>query len=113
MIRFTIPGKPQPKERPRRGAGGIWYTPTKTKKYERLVAMCAMAEGVRFKGSVEVTIDIYWPDNRKRDLDNTAKSICDGMNGIVYADDSQISKLTVTKHTDKIHPRAEVTVLAI
>jgi crossover junction endodeoxyribonuclease RusA len=109
-LSFTVPGKPQPKERPRRAKSGTWYTPSKTKKYERLVAMCAMADGVRFSGPVKVRIAIYWPDRRKRDLDNAAKSICDGMNGVVYADDSQITEMHITADTDRDAPRAEVTV---
>jgi len=39
-VSFSVPGKPQPKERariPKNGKGG--YTPTKTKTYERSVAI--------------------------------------------------------------------------
>ena len=109
-MKFIIPGKPQPKERPRRTPNGTWYTPTKTRNYERMVGMCALDAGVNFKGPVSVQIDIYWPDRRRRDLDNAAKSICDAMNGIVYSDDSQIQELKITANIDRDNPRAEVSV---
>jgi Holliday junction resolvase RusA-like endonuclease len=34
---------------------------------------------------------------KKPDLDNVAKAIIDGMNGIIFKDDSQITSLHVTK----------------
>jgi Holliday junction resolvase RusA-like endonuclease len=34
---------------------------------------------------------------KKPDLDNVAKAIIDGMNGIIFKDDSQIINLHVTK----------------
>lgn len=35
---------------------------------------------------------------RKMDLDNVAKSILDGLNGIAYVDDDQVVELLVRKH---------------
>ena len=37
---------------------------------------------------------------QKPDLDNIMKSICDGLNGIAYADDSQICSSIVKKIWD-------------
>jgi len=34
---------------------------------------------------------------KKPDLDNVAKAVIDGMNGIIFKDDSQITSLHVTK----------------
>lgn len=42
------------------------------------------------------------------DVDNHLKAIFDGMNQIVFADDSQITKCVVEKFTDKNKPRAEI-----
>lgn len=110
-ISFTVPGTPVPKQRPRMGQGGRWYTPSKTKHYEQLVASCALHAGARpWRHPARLTIEIYWPDNRRRDLDNAAKSIGDGLNGIAYDDDSQLIELNVSAHLDRITPRAVVTV---
>jgi crossover junction endodeoxyribonuclease RusA len=42
------------------------------------------------EGAVSVTLRLWFPDRRRRDLDNVAKSVLDGLNGVAYADDSQI-----------------------
>jgi Holliday junction resolvase RusA-like endonuclease len=34
---------------------------------------------------------------KKPDIDNLIKSVCDGLNGVAYKDDSQIVKLTSSK----------------
>ena len=110
--RFTIPGKPQPKQRPRSDGRGNFYTPSATRAYEKVVAYSARNGGVRkqIEGPVRMKVAIYWPDRRRRDLTNAVKSIEDGLNGIAYEDDSQIAELVVTKAIDRDNPRAEVVV---
>lgn len=108
-IEFVIPGCPVPKQRPRRARNGAWYTPARTKKYEAAVAMIAANLNVRpATGPIRMMVDIYWPDRRRRDLDNAAKSIADALNGITYVDDSQIKELTLRAHLDRAYPRAVV-----
>jgi crossover junction endodeoxyribonuclease RusA len=49
-------------------------------------------------GRVEIKIDVYPPDNRRRDLDNVLKALLDGLRAAgVYADDSQIDHLDVLR----------------
>ena len=62
---------------------------------------------------VRLEIVLWMPDRRRRDLDNCAKSICDGLNGIVYLDDSQVAELVVRRRFDGQRPRAEITIAAI
>lgn len=48
---------------------------------------------------IEVYIEVYPPDKRKRDLDNINKALLDALEAAgVFKDDSQIVKLTSTKH---------------
>lgn len=55
--------------------------------------------GTNISGPIELEIDAYPPDNRKRDLDNINKALLDALeNASVFKDDSQIVKLTSTKH---------------
>jgi crossover junction endodeoxyribonuclease RusA len=50
----------------------------------------------RFEGRLSVTVDIYPPDRRKRDLDNVLKALFDGITHAgVWEDDSQIDELHV------------------
>lgn len=110
-LTFTVPGPPVPKERARRAPNGRWYTPTKTRDYERLVASCALHVGAKPKtGPVHITLAIFWPDRRSRDADNVLKSIQDGLNGIAYDDDRQVIGFTVTTELDRSKPRAVVSV---
>lgn len=107
---FTVPGPPVPKGRPRRGRGGHFYTPKATRDYEKTVAWAARAAGIRgpSTGSVSVTVHLWFPDRRRRDVDNVVKSILDGLNRIAYADDAQVAELHVTRGIDGRQPRAEI-----
>lgn len=60
--------------------------------------------------TVEVTLGIYLPDKRIRDLDNIEKSILDGMNGVLFRDDRQVRATSKRGHLDRINPRVEVRV---
>ena len=114
-VTFEVSGPPQPKQRARRGAHGRWYTPEATKRYERAVGWAARAAGIRepLAGPVRLQVVLWMPDRRRRDVDNCAKSICDGLNGIAWADDSQVSELTVVRRLDRLRPRAEVSIEAL
>jgi Holliday junction resolvase RusA-like endonuclease len=58
---------------------------------------------------VVVWLFAYFPDERRRDLDNSAKCL-DGANGIVWHDDSQIREWHVYRGIDRHNPRLEVIV---
>ena len=136
-LRFTVPGKPQPKQRARKGKGGTWYTPQATRDYEahvrQLAVIATMAarrgdshrydtvpEADRwprgYDGDVSVELAVFWPDRRRRDADNVAKAVLDGMHSHkrrgagVIADDSQVRDLRVTTSVDREAPRVEVVV---
>ena len=122
MIKYSVPGEPRGKGRPkfaRRGNFVKTYTDAKTASYEdqiRFYALQAMGDHKAIEGAVQVTISICLSVPRsyskrrtedclngserplkKPDWDNVAKSICDAMNGIVYVDDTQIVEAHVTK----------------
>jgi len=59
-------------------------------------------------GDLEVTIRLYFTDNRRRDWDNWHKISMDSLSGIVWKDDQQIRKATVEKFIDKKNPRIEI-----
>lgn len=114
---FTVPGKPQPKERPRLGRGRV-YTPPKTRAYERTVksaawAALAMARRLRtwpLDRVYRFDVVLFMPDARTRDDDNCVKSLRDGCEGVVFSKDRQVRGGNVEVRLDRERPRAEVTV---
>lgn len=49
-------------------------------------------------GELSMMINIYPPDRRRRDIDNTLKALCDSLQHAgVYKDDYQIGHLTITR----------------
>lgn len=122
QVVFIVPGEPRGKGRPKasRLPNGVrMYTDGKTVAYEGLVAHEArlVMDGRPPMGgavSVEIQATLTPPKSKpkkiqaamlsgrirpttKPDLDNLAKSILDGMNGIVFGDDKQVHALIVTK----------------
>lgn len=119
-LKFTIPGDPQGKERPRFGSGRV-YTPRKTARYEALAgyeargAMGAMGTLAPVGCPVRVAIRAFYSvpasyTKRQRaecaamarmpgkpDADNIAKAVLDALNGIVFEDDRQVQRLAVSK----------------
>lgn len=102
------------KQRPRFCKRGGTYTPRETEEYEQRVADAFRAAAGRdwdtYKGAVAVEIATARtlpksrpkrvetePDTFKPDADNIAKIVLDGLNGVAYADDAQVTRLTVVK----------------
>lgn len=52
---------------------------------------------ITFTGKIKVNIELYFKDNRKKDIDNYFKAILDSFNGFLYTDDSFIYELKSTK----------------
>jgi Holliday junction resolvase RusA-like endonuclease len=111
-----------PKQRPRRGKNGHWYTPKKTREYERAVRMAGWSArftddtGRRMRGAwpldarYRVTVEVHFPDKRRRDADNVVKSVLDGLNTILWDDDVQVKEHSCRVSIDRENPRLEVSV---
>lgn len=118
---FEVQGTPKGKGRPRFSKVGGYvktYTPKATHDYERLVAEAFLSQnGIIFDHPyLDVYITAYFPIpkstkksdklsmskglipyNHKPDVDNIAKSILDGLNGVAWNDDRQVVSLKVKK----------------
>lgn len=101
------------KQRPRAGKSGHFYTPKQTIEYEQTIRDLArvfydeppVAFPVTLIVDITHTIPKSWPAYKRQialdqlifpsrgDLDNKVKAISDGLNGIVFLDDSQICRL--------------------
>lgn len=121
MVTITLPGEPQPKQRPRwRLVKGhvTTYTPTETTEYQTYVSTEYMKQhGEMFTdAAVDLNVIFYMsigrslPEREKRairlglkrplkrpDLDNLIKIIMDGLNGVAYDDDKQVVKIIAEK----------------
>ena len=69
------------------------------RKYrETVVARFRNGRVAKYTGPVELNIELYPPDNRRRDVDNSLKCLLDTFTHAgLYEDDSQIHRLTITK----------------
>lgn len=135
-VMFDVPGEPRGKGRARsRIAGKVGkqfvahYTPKETVEYENLVRMAAheaMAGEAPTSFPCMVSIRVFcsvpksWSQKKRRlalegeilptgkpDLDNIEKAILDGMNAIVFRDDSVVCDVSKKKRYAET-PRVEV-----
>ena len=116
-MKFTIPGEPVGKARPRVTKWGA-YTPEKTVNYENLVKV--LYNGPMHEGYVTMTVTAFYAipksaskkkaeqmhsgeirPTKKPDVDNILKVIADSLNGIAYKDDAQIIKASVEKCAER------------
>lgn len=125
-IKFTVPGAPVGKGRPRVTRYGT-FTPEKTRQYEEKVRQCWQTQsGVSFPAGTPILAEItaWFPvpksTSKRRaetmdgtyhlkrpDADNIAKAILDSLNGCAYPDDSAV-QLRVEKRYTTAAPRVEV-----
>lgn len=118
-IKVFVPGEPVAKARPRMTRTGHVYTPSKTHHYEykiSLLGLKAMAGKSPLEDSLHIDILVIvsvpksWSEKRKNealahkvypsgkgDLDNFVKSALDGINGVIFKDDSQVCSLGARK----------------
>ncbi len=113
---FEIPGQPVPWERVTQGKHGAVRT-ARTRRHEQAVHALATIAGVRAGlGPVRVTIDAFFSDRHRRDLDNVAKAILDGLTGAPVLDGDHwecVRELVVRGALDAANPRTVVNVEVI
>lgn len=118
-MEFTVIGKIQPKQRPRFKRCGAFiqtYTPKETLDYQKRVAEAYSSKyDLKLTGALRVEINAFFnvpkSYSKKRkaelwgkpntqhngDIDNVAKSILDGLNGVAWEDDTIVYDLHITK----------------
>ena len=84
---------------------GHVYTLRTTKAWEAIVGWeYKRKRGPLFTGPIAVTLDFYYPTARWVDVDNLAKAVLDGLQGVAFENDSQIVRLTTSKRIDRQLP---------
>lgn len=113
MISFTAFGVPQPKGSTRsfvfKGRAVTTNANAKTKPWQQQVAAAArVAFALRqpMEGAVAVWLEFHMPRPKsvkrehhtvKPDLDKLTRTVLDALTGVAYVDDSQVTRVHVTK----------------
>lgn len=104
IARFTIEGEPVSKARARftkRGSKTQAYTPEKTFDAEQVVGwqFRRAAPGHRLdpKKAYGVMALFFCGKRQRRDVDNMLKLILDGLNGVAWPDDEQVTEVSAKK----------------
>lgn len=76
---------------------------------KRVCSQLAGRVGQPLSGPLEVQLDLFPPDRRRRDWDNFQKGIWDSLQHAgVYQDDSQIKRAVIEMHEPDGESRAEI-----
>lgn len=117
-LTFEVPGRPVGKGRPRVLRSGRTYTPKRTADYERQVAAACVAAAMHrpwrmdspdYAVTVQSHVSLTKKGTRRTsrggcpDIDNVIKLVCDALEGVVYEDDDQVTRVA----GETIHGSAE------
>lgn len=89
----------------------LTFVSDEAKQYKRMVKESAGLETLIYS-EISVTLKIFRPQ-RSGDLDNRLKVLFDALQGVVYANDSQIVEIHAFRYEDRPRPRVEVTITAL
>lgn len=101
LVDTTIFGDPIPKGRPREDSRNRrTYTPARTQNAQDAMAWALLAgrlvsEPVAGPAEIKMVLRLRCATRRRTDGDNLIKLVMDAGNGIIYDDDSQITKWDV------------------
>ena len=98
MAEFELPWPPSVNHYYRHVGPRVLISSDGRKYREKIVARFQNDRVAKYTGPVELDIELYPPDNRRRDADNSLKCLLDTFTHAgLYDDDSQIHRLVITK----------------
>jgi Holliday junction resolvase RusA-like endonuclease len=98
MIEFELPYPPSINHYWRRVGFRTLISREGRRFRERVIAILELRRTEPLTGPLAVDVEIYPPDNRRRDIDNIQKALLDALqHGGAYLDDSQVVRLAIEK----------------
>ena len=112
MNEIILLGNPQSTNHIYRRGGHVIYMSEdgRTMKKSYIVQAKQQFKNPPFEGNLSVSIQLYFKDKRRRDIDNWHKILLDSLTGIVWNDDSQIQEMRVRKNIDPANPRIVINI---
>jgi Holliday junction resolvase RusA-like endonuclease len=111
MLQFDLPHPPSINHYWRRVGNRVFISRAGRLFRERVCQLLAAQQTHPLAGPLAVEIEIFPPDNRRRDIDNVQKALLDALqHGGAYHDDSQIISLNITKRNVVPEGRTLVTI---
>lgn len=97
-VNFVLPWPPSVNQLWTTTRRGNWYTTKVAKDFKETVYYYVFSKKAKHffetDDRLEMQLSAYPPDNRRRDLDNLMKVVCDALQGAeVFPDDSQIKRI--------------------
>lgn len=112
-ISLTLPYPPSSNRYWRTTKQGRTYVSEEARSYRADVGWLAKQAGAQLlAGALQMTLHLYRP-RKTGDSSNRVKVLEDALQGILYANDSQIIEHHIYRHDDKQEPRVELTVKEI
>lgn len=109
MMTLTLPLPPSA-NRYWRNYRGRMVVSDEAKTYKLAAGWTAKAQGAELlDGEVSMVMKFYRA-RKSGDLDNKIKVTLDALQGVIYADDSQVVELHAYRYDDKDNPRVEIVV---
>ena len=98
MIEFELPYPPSINHYWRRIGPRTLISREGRRFRESVIAILAAMSIEPMLGPLEVEVEVFPPDGRRRDVDNVQKALLDALeHGGAYGDDSQIVRLAIEK----------------
>ena len=116
MIRLTIPGRPVPCVRMTQKSKWVSPAALRSLAYKDGGAWIGRKSiSQSLSGSVGVTVKFYLYGLRLPDIDNLIKAVFDGLNGVAWADDRQVVRVTAERlaATSRDDERAEIEIVEV
>lgn len=105
-LSLVIEGKPPVKKRPRFGKGRVYKADDAAELATGLALRRQVPEPLR--GNLCLVAVFYMPDRRVLDGDNLSKHLWDAANGVLWRDDSQVTRSAQFVELDRERPRTEL-----